>query len=96
MANMTCMFPVFFIQGDGVSTVFQISLTKTPILFDRFTVLNFPHDCAAVEVTSARDSLNNDVLADTSITTNGSLVTLMFATPFTDERIYNLRFMFVT
>lgn len=94
MANFTCMFPVFYIQGDGVSTTFGISLTKTPILFDKFTVLNFPRACDAVVLTSARDSHNLDVRSETSVSTSGTLVTLTFSVPFTDERVYQIRFMF--
>ena len=95
MANITCMFPVFFIQGDGVSTTFTIALKTTPLLFDRFTIQNFPKDVDFVDVTSARDSLNNDVTVQVSVNHSGSAVTLSFATPFTDQWVIQLRFGFI-
>ena len=92
--DQTCMYPVFFILGDGVSLTAQISLKATPILFDRFTVLNFPTPMSAVTLLAATDSLNNDVSAQVSINHSGTLVTITFATPFTDERAIRLRFQF--
>ena len=95
MANLTCMFPVFFIQGDGVSTTFVIALKTTPLLFDRYTVQNFPKDVDAVDVVSARDSNNSDVTVQVSVNHSGSAVTLTFTAPFTDQWSIQLRFGFI-
>jgi hypothetical protein len=89
------MFPIFYIQGDGASTTFVISLKTTPLLFDRFTVLNFPKDVDMVDVSSARDSNNQDVTVQVSVNHSGSAVTLTFATPFTDMWVIQLRFGFI-
>lgn len=95
MANLTCMFPIFYIQGDGSSTTFLISLKTTPLLFSQYTVVNFPKDVDSVDVVSAHDSLNNDVTVQVSVNHSGSAVTLTFATPFTDMWLVNLRFQFI-
>jgi hypothetical protein len=95
MANLTCMFPIFFIQGDGVSTTFVIALKTTPLLFDRFTVQNFPKDVDAVDILSARDSTNTDVTVQVRVNHSGSAVTLTFLTPFTDQWSIQLRFQFI-
>jgi hypothetical protein len=94
MANQTCMFPVFYIQGDGASLAAQISLKATPLLFDRFTVVNFPKDVDTVTLLSATDSLSNSVSSQVSVASSGSLVTLTFSTAFTDIRTIKLIFQF--
>lgn len=95
MAILTCIRPVFYLQGDGASTTFVISLKTTPLVFSGFTVINFPKNVNNAIVTAARDSQNNDVLSEISVTTSGSAVTLTFTTPFSDLWIVNLQFQFV-
>jgi hypothetical protein len=95
MANVTCMFPVFFIQGDGASLSFLISLKTTPLLFDKFTVINFPKNVDGVSIAGARDSFGNDVSAQTSVIFSGSAVTLNFTTAFSDLRTFTLQFEFL-
>ena len=95
MANLTCMFPVFYILGDGVSTSFVIALKTTPLLFNTYSIINFPKDVDFVDVTSARDSLNNDVTVHVTVNHSGSAVMLTFDTVFTDQWVIQLRFGFI-
>jgi len=86
MANKTCLKPVLFIQGDGVSTTAKIALKTTPLFFeDPTTILyNFPASVDSAAVVMARDSQNNDVTAQVSVSHNGYLLTIAFTAPFTD------------
>jgi hypothetical protein len=74
MAITTCMFPMFYMHGDGVSTTFVISVKTTPIMFDRFTVVNFPKNVDVAAIVSARDHLNNDMTPQVSCTVSGEFI----------------------
>lgn len=94
MAIMTCLSPFFFLKGDGVSTTFLISLKTTPILLDKFTVVNFPKNVDGVVIVGVRDSLGNDVTSQVTSSFSGSAITLTFTTPFSDLWIVALQFDF--
>jgi hypothetical protein len=91
MANQTLIYPTFFILGDGASLTFVVTLSATPLLFDKFSVVNFPKNVSSATVIDARDSLGNVVTAQVSVNHSGSAVTLSFTVPFSDTRVIQLQ-----
>jgi len=96
MANQTCLNPVFFIQGDGVSLTATIALKSTPLVFNdpAYAVFNFPAAVDSVSIIVARDSLNNDFTAQCSISKSGYQITFTFGAPFSDYRTIHARVCF--
>lgn len=103
MANQTCVLSVFYIQGDGVSLTAKIAIKTTPLLLNNPllqtsggtpVVYNFPASIDAVEVVSARDSFGVDFSPTVGVSKSGYLITMNFATAFSDLRIIQLRINF--